>query len=454
MKDVEARVFGPERGKHASYAGRVRNLTRFMRAPLAFLQERQEALGDLGPVELPFGGWLLVSHPADIEAVLIQHAGDVLRDEFSHVLERALGKGLLTSDGELWKRQRRLSSAAFTPKRIRSYAGGMAEVTATGIARLGAGGPVDLHREMSRLTMEVVAAVLFGANVGAAQVETVRHSLEVFNSYFAQSPEAILRLPAWVPTPLNRAVNGATRAIDTLIYGIIEDRRRAAPRDDLLGALLAAKDEDGSQMSDEQLRDETVTLFLAGHETTALSLTYALYLIARHPATEARILAEVAEVVGDRAPTEEDVARLGTTDRVVKEAMRLYPPAWVTGREVAKAFELGGRPIPVGTQIVMSQWLVHRDPRWFPNPEVFDPDRFLPEVARERPRFAYFPFGGGPRVCIGNHFAMMEATLMLAMIVRAFRVELAPFEELRFEPSVTLRPTSRGVRATLVPRAP
>jgi cytochrome P450 len=257
-----------------------------------------------------------------------------------------------------------------------------------------------------------------------------------------------------VPTPLNRAVNGATRAIDTLIYGIIEDRRRAAPRDDLLGALLAAKDEDGSQMSDEQLRDETVTLFLAGHETTALSLTYALYLIARHPATEARILAEVAEVVGDRAPTEEDVARLGTTDRVVKEAMRLYPPAWVTGREVAKAFELGGRPIPVGTQIVMSQWLVHRDPRWFPNPEVFDPDRFLPEVARERPRFAYFPFGGGPRVCIGNHFAMMEATLMLAMIVRAFRVELAPFEELRFEPSVTLRPTSRGVRATLVPRAP
>jgi len=453
MSEAEARVRGPEYGRTQSAYRSMRNLLRFIRAPLDFVQEVKRAQGDVAAVRLPFGGSVLLSHPADIEAALVHHANDVVRDEFSHVLERALGKGLLTSDGELWRRQRRLSSSAFTPKRIRGYADGMAAVTEEGLVRLRSGGPVDLHREMSRLTMEVVAQVLFGANVAAAEVETVRHSLEVFNTYFAQSPEALLRVPAWVPTPLNRATNAANEDINKLIYQIIEGRRAAAPRDDLLGALLAATDEDGSRMSDEQLRDETVTLFLAGHETTALSLTYTLYLLARHPEIEARLLEEVREIVGDRVPTAEDVARLVYTDRVVKEAMRLYPPAWVTGRGVAKSFELGGQVIPAGTQLIASQWLVHRDPRWFPNPEVFDPDRFEPEVARQRPRFSYFPFGGGPRVCIGNHFAMMEATLMLAMIVRALRVELAPSEQLRFEPSVTLRPTKRGVRARLVPRS-
>jgi cytochrome P450 len=425
----------------------ARNFLRLMRSPLEFLEDTFERHGDFSEFQLAGSSFAMLCHPEDIEAVFVENAANLARDANSHMLERALGKGLLTSDGELWKRQRRLASAAFTPKRIRGYAGAMSAVTARGLERWRDGEVVNLHEEMSRLTMEVVADVLFGASVGPGEAETVRGSTQVFADYFAQSPEAILRLPAWFPTPRNVAMNKATAAIDALVYRIIEERRRGAERDDLLGALLAATDDDGSRMDDVQLRDELVTLFLAGHETTALALTHALFLLAKHPEIEARLHAEIASVLGDEAPKEDDAPKLVYTERVVKEAMRLYPPAWITGREVVRPFVLRGRTIAPKTQIVMSQWLVHRDPRFFPRPEVFDPDRFEPEIAKRRPRFAYFPFGGGPRICIGNHFAMMEAVLMLAIIAQRFRIDLLPFEELAFAPSVTLRPKGRGVRA-------
>lgn len=445
----------------------VSTLSRFMRAPLPFLQTTKAERGDVAALRMLRHPWVLLSHPEDIERVFVGHAGDLKRDDFSHILKRALGEGLLTSDGDLWKRQRRLSATAFTPKRIRAYATSMARVTANGLGRLADGGEINLHEEMSHLTMEVVADVLFGANVGRAEAETVRETMHVFNDFFAQSPEAILRFPEWIRTPRNRAMTRATAAIDALVFRIIEARRsaskgaaEAAQDDDLLSALLGATDEDGSRMSDRQLRDEILTLFLAGHETTALALTHAIYLLAKHPEIEARALREIRHVLGDRMLTEEDVPKLVYVDRVVKESMRLYPPAWVTGREVARAFELpgrGGSPavrVAEGTQIVMSQWLVHRDPRWFPNPEVFDPERFDPEHAKQRPRFSYFPFGGGPRVCIGNHFATLEANLMLAMTLQRYHFELLPFEELRFAPSVTLRPKGRGVRVRVSTRPP
>ncbi|MFO0614913.1 MAG: cytochrome P450 [Polyangiaceae bacterium] len=437
---------------------------RFMRAPLPFLQATRASHGDVAKLTMLRHPWLILSHPEDIERVLIGHAGDLVRDEFSHVLKRALGQGLLTSEGELWKRQRRLAATAFTPKRIRGYATAMARVTANGLDRLAgvAAGQrtINLHEEMSHLTMEVVADVLFGASVGPAEADTVRDTMHVYNDFFAQSPEAILRLPPWVPTPRNRAMNAATRAIDALVAQIIEARRSGAQEsDDLLSALLGAIDEDGTRMDDAQLRDEILTLFLAGHETTALALTHAIYLLAKHPEIEARALREIRHVLGDRALSEDDVPKLVYVDRIVKESMRLFPPAWITGREAARPFELalhsGERlAIEEKTQIVMSQWIVHRDPRWFPNPEVFDPDRFDPEYAKQRPRYAYFPFGGGPRVCIGNHFATMEANLMLAMTLQRYHFELVPFEELRFAPSVTLRPKGEGVHVTVSERLP
>jgi cytochrome P450 len=435
--------------------GGVNNLTRFARNPMRFLQDCSE-LGDTVTARMMPGGarWVLLFHPSDVETMLVAHAGDVGRDEYSHVLKRALGEGLLTSDGELWKRQRRLSSSAFTPKRIRGYATQMASVTDAGLGRWRAGEAINLHEELSRLTMEVVADVLFGAGVASEDVTTVRESMEVFNAYFGRSFEVVLRIPTWVPTPLHRRLGHANERIDALIARIVESRRRGgAVRDDLLGALLAATDDDGSKMDDRQLRDEVVTLFLAGHETTALALTHSLYLLGKHPDVERRVAAEIASVLGGRVPTADDVPRLSYTECVIKESMRLYPPAWVTGREVTKPFSIGGADLVVGDQVMVSQWIVHRDPRWFPSPEAFDPDRFTPEASAGRPRFAYFPFGGGPRVCIGNHFAMMEAVLMLAMIVARFRVELLPFEDLRFSPSVTLRPKGRGVRARLATRA-
>ncbi len=435
----------------ASLVG-VRNTVGFVRDPLGFLAEQRDAHGDIVSVRLAGARWLVVSHPDDIETLLVKHAADVGRDEFTDILKRVLGEGLLTSEGDLWKRQRRLLATAFTPKRIRGYAESMGEITERVLARLPHGEETSLHHAMSELTLEVVAEVLFGASVSPHDVGVVRSSMEVFNDFFGQSPEAVFQVPAWVPTPRLRAVRRARAELDSLLFRIIDARRGAPPRGDLLGAMLAAADDDGTKMSDEQLRDETVTLFLAGHETTALALTYALYLLALHPEIEARAADEVRSTLEGRRPTADDVPRLAYLERVLKEAMRLYPPAWVIGREVLKPITLGGVRVEPGVQVVASQWLVHRDARFWPEPERFDPSRFEPSASEGRRRFAYFPFGGGPRVCIGNHFAMMEAVILLALVLARFRVELVPGQTLGFAPSVTLQPKAPGLRVVLRPR--
>lgn len=427
----------------------VRNIVGIARDLLVRLRDLADRYGDVVEIKILGRPFFMINHPDDIEAVLVKHARIMLRDDYAVVLERVLGKGLLTSDGEPWKRQRKLMSQAFVPKRIRSYGEAMVRVTDAALRPWRDGQAINLHQEISRVTMEVVADVLFGSGIDHEDVRTVRESMEVVNEFLANSPEAILKIPGWVPTPRHVAMRRAVKQIDDLLYRIIAKRRAGEPRDDLLGTLLAARDDDGTRMSDAQLRDEAATLFLAGHETTALALAHTIYLLSKHPDVERRLHAEIASVLGGRLPTADDVRALPYTERVLKESMRLYPPAWTTGREVAEAVEIGGYVLPKGAQILTSQWIVHRDPRWFPNPEGFDPDRWLPERARDLPRFAYFPFGGGPRVCIGNHFAIMEATLILAIIVQRFRLELLPGQRLALEPSVTLRQAGPGLRVRI-----
>ncbi len=427
----------------------LRNLAGFTRDQLGLLRRIADTYGDVARVELLGQSYYLVSHPDDIEAVLVKHARIMRRDRHSVVLERMLGKGLLTNEGEAWKRQRKLMAQAFMPRKIQSYGAAMARVTDAGLRAWRDGATINLHQEMSRLTMEVVADVLFGSSLTPADTEQVRASMETVNEFLANSPEAMTMLPACVPTPRNRRVNAAVAAIDALVYRIIARRRADEPRDDLLGTLLAAQDDDGARMSDGQLRDEAMTLFLAGHETTALALAHTLYLLSTHPEVARRLHAEVTAVVGDRLPTADDARALPYAERVIRESMRLFPPAWTTGREPTEDVDVGGYRIPKGSQILASQWVVHRDARWFPNPEGFDPDRWAGDRAKAIPRYAYFPFGGGPRVCIGNHFATLEATLMLAVIVARWRVDLLAGQRLALKPSVTLRQAGEGLRVRL-----
>ncbi|MFO0554624.1 MAG: cytochrome P450 [Polyangiaceae bacterium] len=451
--DVSTSTHGARRAPGPPERFGALNLVRFATSQLSWMRELADQYGDVVHVQVLGRPWFLVNHPDDIEAVFVKHARIMDRDDYSAVLERALGVGLLTSKGDLWKRQRKLMSQAFVPKRIQSYADAMVRVTEAGLRSWRHGDEANLHAEMSRVTMEVVADVLFGAGVSAKEGSTVREAMEVINEFFANSPEAIAKLPAWVPTPRNYRMNHAVSQIDALIFQIIAARRAGEPRDDLLGTLLAAQDDDGSVMTDRQLRDEAVTLFLAGHETTALTLAHTLYLLSTHPDVERKLHAEIASVLGARSPTAADVRALPYTESVLKESMRLFPPAWTTGREATEDVEIGGCFVPRGAQLLMSQWVVHRDPRWFPNPEGFDPERWSPERAKDIPRYAYFPFGGGPRVCIGNHFAMMEATLLLALIVRDWRLELLPGQKLELKPSVTLRQKGAGLKVRLVERA-
>jgi cytochrome P450 len=395
--------------------------------------------------------------PAIAEKRVLKCKTKAARDELNAAFEQtakvreSVMNVLLTSEGDLWKRQRKLMAQAFTPKRIRSYAETMVAVTDQGLPWQ-RGDVVNIHDEMSRITMAVVAKVLFGTGLSHADVERVHGAMEVINEYYANSPEAIFRIPPRIPTPRNVRLRRAVKQIDEVIYRLIEQKRSEGLGDDLLSTLLMACDEGGQGMTDQQLRDEAVTLFLAGHETTALALAHTLYLISKYPEVERRLTEEIDQVLGGALASHEDVKRLPYTSRVIKEGMRLYPPAWTTGRAALEDVEIGGYLIPKGAQLLMAQWIVHRDPRYYPNPEAFDPDRWLAPEMEDLPRYAFFPFGGGPRVCIGNHFATMEATLLLVTIVQRYHLELLPGQSLALAPSVTLRPKGSGLRMRVSPR--
>lgn len=308
----------------------------------------------------------------------------------------------------------------------------------------------DIHRDMMRLTMEVVTHTLFNVDV-TDDADKVAQALSVLVEPFGSQATLKWILDNRLPTSGNRRFHKTAAQLDEVVYRIIRERRASNQQDqgDLLSMLLQAHDEDdGSQMTDQQLRDEVITLFLAGQETTALALSWAWYLLAQHPEAESRFWQELDEVLEGRAPQAADMPRLKFTEMIAKESLRLYPPAYIVGREAVEDCEIGGYPVPAGTQLFMPTWVVHRDPRFFDAPTEFKPERWTPEFISSLPKYAYFPFGGGPRVCIGNSFAMMEIVLLLATIAQKFRFRLAPDQKVTLQPAMSLRPRD-GIRVIL-----
>jgi cytochrome P450 len=384
----------------------------------------------------------LLSHPDLIEQVLVTRSANFTKHWGLRAARRLLGNGLLTSEGDFWRRQRRLIQPAFTRERVASYGAAMVQLADRRAAAWRDGEVRDLHEDMSQLALEIAAETLFGADEMQEETRKVIEALQELTAGFGSRFFRVVHLPAYLPTLGNVRRELAARRLDGIIYDLIRRHRAGGQRSDLLGILLHARDEDdGTRMTDRQLRDEAMTLFLAGHDTTALTLTWGWYLLARHPEVAQTLAAEADAVLGGRPPTPDDLPRLRYADAVVHEIMRLYPSAYIIGRQAIEPCELAGYRVPVKGTVLMSQWVVHRDPRWYDEPERFLPERWTDGLLRRLPKYAYFPFGGGPRVCIGNHFAMMEATLVLTAVARNWAFSVPPGEPaVKPRPAVTLRP--------------
>jgi cytochrome P450 len=424
----------------------------FTHDQLGFVQQLA-ACGDWVPLRFPPFQAVFINHPDLIADVLVDHNRDFIKPLSIQRFKSLLGSGLFTSEGDLWRRQRRLIQPAFHRERINAYAATMIDQARRAIAAWSDGEERDLFQDMTRLTFGIVGRTLFDADVSsdASEVGTaLTAALTALNDRISSFG---LLIPDAVPIPANIRLRRAVRHLDRIVYRLIEERRvEGADRGDLLSMLLQVRDDDGSSMSDRQIRDEVMTMVLAGHETTALALTWAWFLLAQHPAAEARFHAELDEVLGDRLPVADDLPRLAYTNMVVTESLRLYPPAWAVERAAVRSTQVGGRPVRRDVAFIMSPWTVHRDPRWFARPLDFEPERWSDGLQRRLPRFAYFPFGGGPRQCIGNTFALVEATLLLATIGRQFRLRLVPGQDTAPAPNITLRP-KHGMRMLVEQRA-
>jgi len=399
----------------------------------------------IGPQHL-----FLFNHPDLIRDVLVTNQKNFHKSRGLERAKRLLGNGLLTSEGEFHLRQRRLAQPAFRRQRIAAYAATMTDFAGRTRSQWTDGATVDMHTEMMRLTLGIVAKTLFDADVDSEAAEigsAMTAAFESFNYAMLPFTEYLDRLPI----PAVRRFNAARDRLDSTIYRMIRERRASGEdRGDLLSMLLLAQDTegDGTSMSDAQLRDEALTIFLAGHETTANALTWTWYLLSQHPEVEARLHSELDSTLAGRLPTYENLPALPYTRMVLAESMRLYPPAWAIGRRALEDFAAGGFTVPAGSVVLMSQYIMHRDSRFFPEPERFDPERWTPEHQAERPKFSYFPFGGGARVCIGEQFAWMEGILLIAAIAQQWRMRLVPDHVVDLQPLITLRP-KYGMRMTL-----
>jgi cytochrome P450 len=415
---------------------------RFPFDPLAFSLGIAREFSDIAHYNLGRLHVYYVTHPELARQILVEqpekfHKAKLVKRAFRPFA----GEGLLTSDGALWKHQRKLIQPAFQHRQLAAYAGIMVEHATRLMGSFGDQELRDIGAEMTKLTLGIVVRSLFGAEL-PPEARDISRSLMAVLDAANQRLNYVLQIPLWVPTPRNLREKRAIAELDEILRVLIRTRRDSGEsRDDLLSVLLAAADEtSGARMSDQQLRDEMMTLFLAGHDTTANALTWTWYLLARHAEVEAKLVDELRRVLAGRAPSVSDLPRLPYTEMVIREAVRLYPPAPGVAREPIEDVRIGGYDVPKGSVIVVSTYAMHRDERFFPDPERYDPDRFAPGWEESIPWYAYLPFGGGPRVCIGSGFAMMEARLILATVAQRYKLSLEGDEIITPIQLVTVRP--------------
>ena len=430
------------------------SLAEFRAGPIALFEALQRDYGDivrfrLGPREI-----LLLCHPQHIRYVLkTNHRNYGKQTRGIQKLKGILGDGLLTADGPHWLRQRRIASPTFRPKNISVFA---QKMTAAGEVLLGGWSAkeqevitLDVHKEMMEVTLRIAGDTLFSADV-TKEAKSLADAMSTAMEITQERVGRLIDLPESLPTPSNRRFRSAMSVLDTVVLGMIE-ARRSKPGDytDLLSMLLEAKDEEtGEGMDDAGLKDEVLTLLLAGHETTANALSWLWYLLSENPAQRERLHAELDQVLGGRCPGLADLAALQFTEQVIREALRLMPPGWLFGRAPIEDDVVGGHRVAAGTLVMISPYITHRHPEFWPEPERFDPDRFLPTETASRDPFSYFPFSGGPRSCIGSHFAMMEMKLLVAQIAGSFTLDLVPGHPIELEQLVTLRP-KHGLQMTI-----
>lgn len=416
------------------------NLPELRRDPLGFLTMCARDYGDVVRYRVANVTTYLVNHPDYIESVLSTNSRNFIKGRLEQASRYIWGDGLLTSEGSVWQRQRRMTAPAFHRDRIEAYGDVIVAYAERVLDSWRIGETRDLHTEMKRLTLEIIAKTLFDADV-ANDAKDVGAALTVAWEEFSARLSTGMLIPVNLPTPGNLRLRNAIRRLDKIVDRVIAQRKNdGRSASDLLSMLLRATDDDGSRLTDEQLRDEVKTLFVAGHETTALVLTWTCYLLSQHPQVEQKLRGELQQVLGSRHPTVAEIPRLRYTEMVIKESMRLFPVVWALPRVALNDCEIGGYHVPAGTSVTVSQWVTHRDARYFENPKEFQPERWSDDRARSLPKFAYFPFGGGPRHCLGHVMAMMEAILLLAAIVPRFRLTLVSNQTVKLCPSITLYP--------------
>jgi len=428
-----------------------RLLRKFLREPLKVLIDISHTYGDIAHFKFGRQNVYLLNRPDYIEDVLVTNYKNFIKSRGLQVSRRLLGNGLVTSEGEYHDRQRHLIQPTFYPKRIKSYADIMVKQALDMCNSWNDGTILDIHKEMIKLTLAIICKTVLGYDIEPGHDEVgdnLKTCMKYFNRLLMPFGELIEKIPL---LPLNKGFQTAKRDLDSIVYRMIKEHRKKLDKghekkedDDLLFTLLQAQDEEAGigKMTDEQLRDEVMTIFLAGHETTANALTWTYYLLSEHPTIETKLQEELHSIFGSNKTiiTADDVPRLEYTEKILTESMRLYPPAWALGRQGIDDYKVGGYTIPKGSIILMSQYVMHRNPRYFPEPDRFYPDRWTEEFKKQLPRFSYFPFGGGIRGCVGEPFAWLEAILLVATISRQWRMRHVPSHKVELKALITLRP--------------
>lgn len=412
---------------------------------IGFVEKNRGIYGEIFRADVLSHSLCFTTNPDHVKYILQENNRNYIKSFGYEILKVFLGNGLLTSEGDFWRKQRRLAQPAFHREKLAAITAQMAASTEKLVQKwknkYKENEVINIADEMNEVTLDIVAEALFGVNV-LGHLEEIRDAISVSNHFAMNRIKRAVRVPLWVPIPENISFNSASKKLDKIIYGIIESRRKEIDKHhDLLSMLMAAKDEEtGETMSDLQLRDEVMTIFIAGHETTAIALSWLWYLLSQNPEAEEKLKAELKTVLNGKTPSFEDLPKLKYTKQVVEETLRLYPPAWIVGRRPIENNEIDGFLLPKGINVLMVTYLIHRHPYYWESPDKFDPERFSPERAASIHKYSYFPFGGGPRLCIGNNFAMMEAQLVVATILQHFHFTLAQKSAPQLEPLITLRP--------------